>query len=131
MTDMTAVADVLNRAADRLEEHAAAATQGEEQHLYDDPGWSADEDPGCTEPGEVVWPVVRACDNEVVAMCERRADADLIALMDPRVVSALVPALRAQAKRLTLARGSVPLSLMPVAISLVVFARMVLREEET
>jgi hypothetical protein len=123
-------ADTLSRAADLIEQRAKAATQGEDRHLYDDPCWSADEDPGCTEPGELVLPVVRACDGEIVAQCEHRADADLIALLDPLAVAALVPLLRKAAKHCAIASGPVPLSLLWWG-DLLEFARRLLREEET
>lgn len=101
--DTTALApltDLLNRAAALLEQRAEQATQGEEQDLYDDPGWTADEDPGCAEPGDLVLPVVRTCDGEIVASCPSRADADLIAAMSPHAVAELAPALRDMAKAL-------------------------------
>lgn len=97
MIDSTYVAGQLTAAAARLERLASEATHGEDPDLYDSPGWTADEDPGCTEPGDPVPPVIRTCDGEIVAVCQRRADADLIAALGPHTVAALVPLLQAVA----------------------------------
>lgn len=97
MIDSTFVANQILRGAARLEQLASGASQGEDHDLYDYPGWTADEDPGCTEPGDPVPPVVRTCDGDIVAVCEHRGDADLIAALGPLPATALVSLLRAAA----------------------------------
>lgn len=87
--------------ADRVERLAAAATRGEDQDLVDDPGWYVDTDRGCLEADEPFEPLVRACDGEVVASCPRREDAELIAALDPHLVTDLVPVLRRVVATLT------------------------------
>lgn len=110
--DLSTAADVLGRAADRLEKLAGAADGGAGA------GWAADGE------GSVIR---ESPDDDVVLRYCADPDAEFIATVDPHAVAALVPPLRTAAEA---ARRGRTLSWDAYFIEyLTVFARRVLRGE--
>lgn len=109
-TDLTAVADQLSRAADRIKKLASSADTG---------GWRQDSDP------ETVWP---GSAGSRIETCNQ-ANAAFIAAFDPHTVAALIPMLRRTAKvvELMVEDGS---PLWEYQKDQIVFARRLLGEEE-
>lgn len=108
--DLTAAADVLGRAADRLEKVALDAESRQRWHRDHESVW----------PGEGDRIDVDHLDN-----------AEFIATVDPHAVAALVPALRRAARNVERTGLGPGAQLWAWERDLVEFARRVLREEET